>query len=34
MITTFDPFDLESRHDYRQAKIERIIQKPIRFCKY
>ncbi len=30
MVTAFDPTDLESNSDYRQAKIERIIQKPIR----
>ncbi len=30
MITAFDPRDLESKPDYRQAKIERVVQKPIR----
>jgi CheY-like chemotaxis protein len=33
MITAFDPSDLESRPDYRQAKIERVIQKPIRLMQ-
>ena len=30
MVTAFDPTDLESKPDYIQAKIERIIQKPIK----
>ncbi len=30
MVTAFDPTDLENMPDYRKAKIERIIQKPIR----
>ena len=33
MVTAFDPTDLESKPDYRQAKIERIIQKPIRLSQ-
>ena len=33
MVTAFDPSDLESKPDYRQAKIESIIQKPIRLSQ-
>ena len=33
MVTAFDPTDLESKPDYRQAKIERIIQKPIKLSQ-
>ncbi len=33
MVTAFDPTDLESKPDYIQAKIERIIQKPIRLSQ-
>ncbi|MDP8906794.1 MAG: response regulator [Thermoproteota archaeon] len=29
IVTAFDPMDLESKPGYRQAKIERVIQKPI-----
>ena len=29
MVTAFDPTDLESKPEYIQAKIERVIQKPI-----
>ena len=33
MVTAFDPTDLESKPDYIQAKIERIIQKPIKLSQ-
>ena len=33
MVTAFDPMDLESKPDYRQAKIEMVIQKPIRLSQ-
>ena len=29
IITAFGPMDLESKPGYRQAKIERVIQKPM-----
>ncbi len=29
IVTAFDPMDVESKPGYRQAKIERVIQKPI-----
>ncbi len=33
IITAFDPMDLESKPGYRQAKIERVIQKPIKLSQ-
>ena len=33
MVTAFDPTDVESKPDYRQAKIEMIIQKPIKISQ-
>ncbi len=33
LITAFDPTDLESKPGYMQAKIERVIQKPIKLSQ-
>ena len=33
MITAFDPTDLESKPEYRQAKIEMVVQKPIKLSQ-
>ena len=31
LMTAFDIVDLENNHDYKAAKINRLLQKPIRF---
>jgi hypothetical protein len=33
MITAFDPTELESKTGYRQAKIERVLQKPLKLSQ-
>ena len=33
IITAFDPSDLESKPEYRQARIERVVQKPIKLSQ-
>ena len=33
IITAFDPTDLESKPEYRQARIERVVQKPIKLSQ-
>ncbi len=32
-MTAFDIKDLEDREDFKDAKIDRLIQKPIRFSE-
>jgi DNA-binding response OmpR family regulator len=33
LITAFDLMDLEGNNDYKQAKIDSILQKPVRFSQ-